>query len=92
MGHSSRGRFRQQASFLLRQFLQEGDLPFNDVLSEESLSPNRQRLSPGRQVHRSSHLATLGMSDNGICPNEGSYGLFPLTLLSIPKSSNSRVL
>src|SRR3990170_1084376 len=28
------GRFRQQASFLRRQFLQDGDLPFTDVLSE----------------------------------------------------------
>jgi hypothetical protein len=28
------GRFRQQANFLRRQFLQDGDLPFTDVLSE----------------------------------------------------------
>ena len=28
------GRFQQQASFLRRQFLQDGDLPFTDVLSE----------------------------------------------------------
>ena len=28
------GRCRQQASFLRRQFLQDGDLPFTDVLSE----------------------------------------------------------
>ena len=28
------GRFRQQVSFLRRQFLQDGDLPFTDVLSE----------------------------------------------------------
>ena len=31
----SQGQFRQQISFLRRQFLQEGDLPFRDVLSEE---------------------------------------------------------
>ena len=30
----SHGRFQQQASFLRRQFLQDGDLPFTDVLSE----------------------------------------------------------
>ncbi len=35
MAHSNQGRFRQQVSFLRRQFLQEGDLPFTDVLSEE---------------------------------------------------------
>ena len=28
------GRFQQQANFLRRQFLQDGDLPFTDVLSE----------------------------------------------------------
>jgi hypothetical protein len=28
------GRFQQLTSFLRRQFLQDGDLPFTDVLSE----------------------------------------------------------
>jgi hypothetical protein len=32
------GRFQQQASFLRRQFLQDGDLPFTDVLSEGVVS------------------------------------------------------
>jgi hypothetical protein len=32
------GRFRQQASFLRRQFLQDGDLPFTDVLSESTVA------------------------------------------------------
>ena len=31
---SHHGRFRQQVRFLRRQFLQDGDLPFADVLSE----------------------------------------------------------
>ena len=31
----SQGKFRQQLTFLRRLFLQEGDLPFLDVLSEE---------------------------------------------------------
>ena len=35
MAYSNRGSFRQQASFLRRQFLQDGDLPFTDVLTEE---------------------------------------------------------
>lgn len=34
MRHSNQGRFRQQAQFLRRQFLQDGDLPFTNVLSE----------------------------------------------------------
>ena len=35
MRYSNQGRFRQQMSFLRRQFLQDGDLPFSNVLSEE---------------------------------------------------------
>lgn len=35
MRYSSQGRFQQQVSFLRRQFLQDGDLPFTNVLSEE---------------------------------------------------------
>lgn len=38
MCHSKDGWFQRQFSFLKRQFLQEGDLPFTDVLSEESIS------------------------------------------------------
>lgn len=34
----NQGRFRQQANFLRRQFLQEGELPFTDVLSIETVS------------------------------------------------------
>ena len=35
MRYFSQGRFRQQVSFLRRQFLQDGDLPFTNVLSEQ---------------------------------------------------------
>ncbi len=35
MRYSNQGRFQQQFNFLKRQFLQDEDLPFNDVLSEE---------------------------------------------------------
>ncbi|MDB5339776.1 MAG: Transposase domain protein [Planctomycetaceae bacterium] len=38
MRHSQQGRFRQQASFLRRQFLQEGNLPFTEVLSASGIS------------------------------------------------------
>jgi len=34
MRYSKQGRFRQQVKFLRHQFLQDGDLPFGDVLSE----------------------------------------------------------
>jgi hypothetical protein len=39
MRHGSWGRFSHQASFLRRQFLQEGDLPFTTILSEATLAP-----------------------------------------------------
>ena len=35
MCYSSQGRFQQQVRFLRRQFLQDGEMPFGDVLSEE---------------------------------------------------------
>jgi len=35
MRHSNQGRFRLEVQFLRRQFLQDGDLPFTDVLSED---------------------------------------------------------
>src|SRR5271167_1784120 len=35
MCHSNQGWFRQQVQFLRRQFLQDGDLPFSNVLSED---------------------------------------------------------
>ncbi len=38
MRFSNHGRFRQQVRFLRRQFLQDGDLPFSNVLSEELIA------------------------------------------------------
>ena len=38
MRHSQQGRFRQQVHFLRRQFLQEGNLPFTEVLSANVIS------------------------------------------------------
>jgi hypothetical protein len=38
MRHSNPGSFRAQASFLRRQFLQDGELPFTDVLTEEVIA------------------------------------------------------
>jgi DDE family transposase len=35
MRQANPGRFRQQTAFLRRQFLQDGDLPFTNVLSED---------------------------------------------------------
>jgi hypothetical protein len=38
MSFSIRGRFREQVRFLRRQFLQDGELPFTDVLSESAVA------------------------------------------------------
>ena len=38
MRYSNHGRFQQQMSFLRRQFLQDGDLPLSNILSEEIVS------------------------------------------------------
>ena len=39
MRNCNHGQVRQQVRFLKRQFLQEGDLPFTDVLSEKTIAP-----------------------------------------------------
>ena len=38
MPHSNPGSFRAQASFLRRQFLQDGELPFTNVLTEDVIA------------------------------------------------------
>src|SRR5262245_23378636 len=38
MRHCNRGPFREQVRFLRRQFLQDGDLPFTNVLTEEVIA------------------------------------------------------
>ena len=38
MRYCNQGRFRQQADFLCRQLLQDGDLPFGGVLSEQIIA------------------------------------------------------
>jgi hypothetical protein len=38
MSLSTHGRFRQQVRILRRQFLQDGELPFTDVLSEGTIT------------------------------------------------------
>ena len=37
MRHSNRGAFRDQVNFLRRQFLQDGGLPFTDVLTQQGI-------------------------------------------------------
>ena len=44
MRHSHPGRFRQQVQVLRRQFLQRGDLPFTDILTEALLARARAAL------------------------------------------------
>src|SRR5262249_23609905 len=39
MRYANPGSFREQVGFLRRQFLQDGDLPFTDVLTEEVIAP-----------------------------------------------------
>jgi len=38
MRHFTQGTFQRQVRFLRRQFLQDGDLPFTDVLSVDTVS------------------------------------------------------
>lgn len=45
MRYSNRGPFRDQVNFLRRQFLQDGDLPFTNILTEELLADALATLS-----------------------------------------------
>jgi len=45
MRHSNHGRLRQQVQFLRRQFLQNGDLPFTDILTEKVVAQALTALS-----------------------------------------------
>lgn len=45
MSFSTHGRFRQQVRFLRRQFLQDGELPFTDVLSEGTVTQALEALN-----------------------------------------------
>src|SRR5213082_2079807 len=45
MRHSNQERLRQQVQFLRRQFLQDGDLPFTNVLTEEVIAQALSALS-----------------------------------------------
>jgi len=45
MRHSNQGRIRQQIQVLRRQFLQNGDLPFADILTEKTIDQSLAALS-----------------------------------------------
>jgi hypothetical protein len=45
MHYSHQGWFQRLVQFLRRQFLQDGDLPFTNILSEETISPAQDKVS-----------------------------------------------
>ena len=53
-------RFRQQVSLLRRQFLQEGKLPFTDVLSKKTIAPALQAIDAVWKDRIYTPLVTLG--------------------------------
>ena len=67
MRHSNQGRFRHQVQFLRRQFLQDGDLPFTDVLSEDLVT---RTTHGGRRILERPNLFAarhaLGLSQPGL--------------------------
>ena len=59
MGYSSEGWFRNQFGFLRRQFLQEGELPFTNVLCEDSVAPALDAIEFAWKDHIYTPLVTL---------------------------------
>jgi len=47
MRHCNQGRFRQQVRFLQQQYLQDGNLPFSDILSSELIEQTLTALQVG---------------------------------------------
>ena len=66
------GRFRQQANFLRRQFLQDGDLPFTDTLSEGTVAQALKALDAVWLDRIYSPLVTLpGVEPGSFVPRRG---------------------
>jgi hypothetical protein len=59
MSFSNQGCFRQQVRFLRRQFLQDGELQFTDVLSEGTITQALKALNVGWLDRVYSPLLTL---------------------------------
>ena len=59
MRHFNQGRDRHQVEFLRRQFLQQGDLPFTDILTEEVIDQAMVELSKNWLDRIFSPLVTL---------------------------------
>src|SRR5689334_11608450 len=59
MSFCNHGRFRQQVRFLQRQFLQDGELPFTDVLSEGTVTQALKALNVAWLDRIYSPLVTL---------------------------------
>tara|TARA_R110002096_G_scaffold46119_1_gene123213 strand:+ start:224 stop:1642 length:1419 start_codon:yes stop_codon:yes gene_type:complete len=59
MRYSNQGWFREQFGFLKRQFLQEGDLPFTDILSEDTITPALEAIDASWKDRIYTPLVTL---------------------------------
>ncbi|MCA9072597.1 MAG: IS4 family transposase, partial [Planctomycetaceae bacterium] len=59
MSYCRQGWFREQFGFLKRQFVQEGDLPFTNVLSEETVAPALEEIDVSWKDRIYTPLVTL---------------------------------
>ena len=69
--YSNSGSIREQVGFLRRQFLQDGDLPFTDVLTEDVITP------PIAQLELRGIRPVVGVEQGQAswytCPNPGLF-------------------
>ena len=61
MCYFSQGRFQQQVRYLRRQFLQDGEMPFGNVLSEEIVAQALTAIEVVRKDRIYTPLVTLWM-------------------------------
>jgi hypothetical protein len=99
MSFSTHGRFRQQVRFLRRQFLQDGELPFTDVLPESTVAQALKALNIGWLDRIYSPLVTLRIFLGQVLNHDHSCraavarrspgALLPTTPITWPSSCSS---
>jgi len=72
MRHCSQGRFRQQLRFLQQQYLQDGNLPFSDILSSEMIEQALTSLKIGWVDRVFTPLVTLCVFLNQVLSSDHS--------------------
>ena len=90
MRYSNQGWFREQASFLRHQFVQDGELPFSNVLSEEVVAQALTAISACWLDRIYPPLVTLWVFLSQVLSQDHSCRAAVARLIGALESRNSR--